>query len=98
MRLFMSLSFCQLNQLINEQGPPPPPPPVRADHRTKILMRVLDGLKKGFGTDDAKQLGGSFTDGNLRAPLPETGEPHQGQGANLDDETINAAKKLGILV
>ena len=82
----MSLSFCQLNQLINEQGPPPPPPPVRADHRTKILKRVLDGLKKGLGTDDAKQLGGSFTDENLRTQ------------SNLDDETINAAKKLGILV
>ena len=64
----------------------------------RILMRVLNGLKKGHGTDDAKQLGGSFTGEMLRAPLPGTGEPHQGQGAGLDDQTINAAKELGILV
>jgi hypothetical protein len=71
----------------------------RTSGRLLVLSRVIDGLKKGFGTDNIKELeGNTFTDENLRAPLPETGEPHQGQGAGLDDQTIKAAKELGILV
>ena len=67
--------------------------------REIVLRRVLDGLKKGFGTDNIKDLESlSFTGEMLRSPLPRTGEPHQGQGANLDDETIKAARALGILV
>jgi hypothetical protein len=51
------------------------------------LRRVLDGLKKGFGTDNIKDLEGvSFTGENLRTR------------ANLDDQTIKDARKLGILV
>ena len=71
----------------------------RTSGRLLVLSRVIDGLKKGFGTDNIKDLESlSFTGEMLRSPLPRTGEPHQGQGANLDDETIKAARALGILV
>ena len=70
----------------------------RAEERQQILLRVFNGLKTGLGTDREGLEGVSFTGEMLRSPLPGTGDPHQGQGANLDDETIKAARALGILV